>query len=205
MFADMKEFLSSTKIIESDADEIVVLAASLAVSGNATETAKRCFEWVRDNVSHSFDAGADKVTCSATSVLRERTGICYAKTHLLAALLRANAIPAGFGYQRLALDDGANSFCLHGFNFVYLEEFGCYAVDPRGNREGIATSFDPPKVSLAFAANLPGEKTYDEIFPDPLPAVIESLMVNSTVEQLRAALPDWDENKADLMPALRLS
>ncbi|NOT63137.1 MAG: transglutaminase family protein [Acidobacteria bacterium] len=189
----MLEFLSSTKIIESDADEIVSLASSLAVRGNSTETAKRCFEWVRDNITHSFDADAEIVTCAATAVLRERTGICYAKTHLLAALLRANAIPAGFGYQRIALDDGASQFCLHGFNYVYLEEFGWYAVDPRGNREGIATSFDPPKVTLAFVTNLPGEKTYDEIFPEPLPMVIESLMANSTVSELQAALPDWDE------------
>lgn len=188
----MKEFLRSTKIIEADADEIVAVASSLAVRGDSTETAKRCFDWVRDNISHSFDAGAEMVTCSATRVLREGTGICYAKTHLLAALLRANAIPAGFGYQRIALDDGASQFCLHGFNFVYLEEFGWYAIDPRGNREGVATSFDPPKVILAFVTNLPGEKTYHEIFHEPLPLVIESLMANSTVSELRAALPDWD-------------
>jgi len=36
------------------------------------------------------------VTCKASDVLIYGTGYCYAKSHLLAALLRANAIPAGF-------------------------------------------------------------------------------------------------------------
>jgi len=41
----------------------------------------------------------DVVTCSASEVLREGTGICFAKSHLLAALLRAVGIPAGLCYQ----------------------------------------------------------------------------------------------------------
>lgn len=32
-------------------------------------------------------------------------GICFAKSHLLAALLRCKSIPAGFCYQKLILDD----------------------------------------------------------------------------------------------------
>ncbi len=62
--------------------------------------AHRCFEFVRDEVRHSWDFKENPVTCHASEVLRHRTGYCYAKTHLLAALLRANRIPAGLCYQR---------------------------------------------------------------------------------------------------------
>lgn len=149
----MHDFLRITDVIDWSDPEIYDLACSLAIENDALKTASGCFHWVRDRIAHSFDSNAQCVSCSASETLRNRTGICYAKSHLLAALLRANRIPAAFGYQRLALDDAGTKFCLHGFNFVHLDHLGWYAVDPRGNREGIITQFDPPKVSLAFSAN----------------------------------------------------
>ena len=50
--------------------------------------------------------------------------ICYAKSHLLAGLLRANGIPAAFVYQRLRLNDDGPLFCLHGLNGAYLPDIG---------------------------------------------------------------------------------
>lgn len=44
-----------------------------------------------------------RVTCSASDVLQHRSGICYAKSNLLAALLRKEGIPTRFCYQRLIL------------------------------------------------------------------------------------------------------
>ncbi|WP_307688168.1 recombinase family protein [Nocardia rhamnosiphila] len=49
-------------------------------------------------------------------VLRERVGLCYAKSHLRAALLRVAGIPTGLCYQRLAYADG---HVLHGLVVVY--------------------------------------------------------------------------------------
>ena len=40
---------------------------------------RRLYEWVRDEIPHSKDAGHEIVTCRASEVLRHRTGICYAK------------------------------------------------------------------------------------------------------------------------------
>jgi transglutaminase-like putative cysteine protease len=63
------------------------------------------------------------VTCSASEALAAGTGYCFAKSHLLAAVLRANGIPAALCYQRLALDESAEEsqrrFSLHGLNAVY--------------------------------------------------------------------------------------
>nr|WP_269749949.1 transglutaminase family protein [Polyangium fumosum] len=87
---------------------------------------------------------AGPLTCTASEVLRHRTGFCYAKSHLLAALLRANGLPAGFCYQRLAHGSG---YCLHGFNAVELPGIGWYRIDARGNKPGIDAAFDPPSVS----------------------------------------------------------
>jgi len=188
----MDEFLRSTDVIDWDKPEIRSVAASLVVEADPLKTAAASFNWVRDKISHSFDVNVQCVSCAASETLRNGTGICYAKSHLLAAILRANGIPAGFGYQRVSLDASETSFCLHGFNFVHLQHFGWYAVDPRGNREGIATSFDPPNVSLAFETRLPGEKTFDTILHDPLGCVVNSLLANDTVASLRNSLPDRD-------------
>lgn len=85
--------------------------------------ARACFEFVRDEIAHSFDAQSGPATRSASDVLAHRTGFCYAKSHLLAALLRANGIPAALCYQRLRLDDDG-TFCLHGLNAIYLPAHG---------------------------------------------------------------------------------
>jgi transglutaminase-like putative cysteine protease len=96
--------------------------------------AKACFEWVRNEIYHSFDYQMNPVTCHASDVLKSKTGYCYAKSHLLAALLRANRIPAGFCYQRLSMDDQGAPYCLHGLNAIYLPDIGWYRVDARGNK-----------------------------------------------------------------------
>jgi transglutaminase-like putative cysteine protease len=64
-----------------------------------TAVARAAFEFVRDEVSHSADVGEWSAAYVASDVLRERNGICHAKSHLLAALLRARGIPTGFCYS----------------------------------------------------------------------------------------------------------
>ena len=54
---------------------------------------KRLYEFVRDNIAHSADISGTFVTCNASDVLEKGEGICYAKSHLLAALLRKNEFP----------------------------------------------------------------------------------------------------------------
>jgi transglutaminase-like putative cysteine protease len=92
----MEKYLQSTEYIDWKHPAIVNLAAQLTDNTDADhDTAKKCFEWVRDNIRHSWDYRLNPVTCKASEVLQHKTGYCYAKSHLLAALLRANSIPAG--------------------------------------------------------------------------------------------------------------
>jgi transglutaminase-like putative cysteine protease len=84
-------FLESTEIIDWRHPDVLARARTLAAdSSDPVETARRSFEWVRDHIRHSADYCLLPVTCSASEVLRHASGYCYAKSHLLAALLRAN-------------------------------------------------------------------------------------------------------------------
>jgi transglutaminase-like putative cysteine protease len=132
------------------------------------------------------------VTCAASEVLASGTGYCYAKSHLLAALLRANGIPAGFCYQRLSIDDAGARYSLHGLNAAHLPQCGWYRLDSRGNKPGVNAQFSPPIEQLAFHVNFPGEKDFPEILPDPLPMVVTALRAYSTWDALCKNLPDWD-------------
>jgi transglutaminase-like putative cysteine protease len=193
----VREYLEATPIVDWDHPEVLALAKALA--GGRSDTvavARRCFEWVRGRIKHSGDYRLDPVTCSASEVLRHGTGFCYAKSHLLAALLRANAIPAGFCYQRLSIDGVGAPFCLHGLNAVHLTRIGWYRIDARGDRDGIETAFDPPSERLAFRPRLDGETTLDAVWSAPLPVVVEALTGRGSYAQLLEHLPDMDPEES---------
>jgi len=187
----VQRFLASTRIIDWQAPAVRELACSLAQGRNGDEVvAKACFDWVRDEVRHSWDYRQNPVTCKASDVLRHRTGYCYAKSHLLAALLRANGIPAGLCYQRLSVNDDGAPYCLHGLNALYLQQYGWYRVDARGNKPGIDAQFMPPHERLAFAINEEQEADLPEIWADPSLSVVEVLEGHETVQAVCENLPD---------------
>lgn len=197
----MHPYLRPTEILDWDHTEVRTLASRLAQGASGPcEVACRLFEWVRDEVRHSADHRENPVTCSASEVLRHRTGYCYAKSHLLGALLRANGIPAGLCYQRLSLDAGGWRYCLHGLNAVFLPGFGWYRIDPRGNREGVDAQFTPPVERLAFPVESPGEADVPEVFADPLPVVVAALRAHRTWDALGEHLPDIE--LVDLKPKM---
>lgn len=187
----MQEYLKSTDII--DWEHPLVLEQALKLSKNLdspVEIAKRCFEWVRDDILHSSDFQMNPVTLKASEVLEHKTGFCYAKSHLLAAFLRANGLPAGLCYQRLSLDENGHSFCLHGLNAVFLPDIGWYRIDPRGNREDVNAQFDPPVEHLAFKVKLKGEADLPEIWPEALPVIVKTLSKYQKYEDVLNNLPD---------------
>lgn len=168
------------------------LALELGGVGLGDETAAlRCFEWVRDEIRHSSDYKLNPVTCAASEVLEHRTGYCYAKSHLLCALLRACGVPSGLAYQRLHIDGPETPYCLHGLCAVHLRNHGWYRVDPRGNREDVDAQFCPPQEQLAFATELPGECDVPGVFAKPLPSVVEVLRNSKTWDAVLDDLPDW--------------
>lgn len=187
----MQAYLASGKYIDFDHPLVAEQAAALA-RGYAEETviARRCFEFVRDEIRHSWDFKQNPVTCRASEVLLHGTGYCYAKSHLLAALLRANRIPAGLCYQRLSVSGEGAPYCLHGLNAVFLQGYGWYRIDPRGNKAGVAADFCPPDEALAFPVLDQHERDLPEIWAEPLPLITAVLEGYSDVAQVYANLPD---------------
>ncbi len=186
-----QDYLKASKVINWQHPDILNLAQKLSLETSSVyEVTKSCFEWVRDKIYHSCDYQMNPVTCIASDVLKYGTGYCYAKSHLLAALLRANGIPSGFCYQRLSINDDGKPYSLHGFNTVYLPQFGWYRLDPRGNKPGVNAQFTPPKEQLAYQANLPGEKDFTQILAEPLPIVVNALQSYKSWDELLQNLPD---------------
>jgi len=187
----MQKYLASSKYIDWQAGEVLTQAKALTSGNNCKlDIAKKCFEFVRDEIKHSLDYSLNPVTCKASDVLKYATGFCYAKSHLLAALLRANKIPAGLCYQRLTIENDSPPFCLHGLNAVFLEPFGWYRIDPRGNKPGVEAEFCPPVEKLAFPIMTDGEADLSEIWDQPLEVVISVLKKANSYLEVASNLPD---------------
>jgi transglutaminase-like putative cysteine protease len=153
-------YLASDELIESGNENVRTMASAL-VGDSDVATARNVFHFVRDEVSHSWDIQGTRVTRTASEVLEYREGICYAKSHLAAALLRANRIPSGICYQRLTLlDDDSAGHAVHALNTAWLPSVGRWIrFDARGNKPGIQAEFSLSLERLAF----PIRPAYDEV------------------------------------------
>lgn len=186
---DLLPFLRATSVVDWHDASVSAQAASLK-SDRPLETARACFAFVRDQIKHSRDFETGPATWRASDVLRHRTGYCYAKSHLLAALLRANELPAAFCYQRLSVNDHGSPYSLHGFNAVYLPEFGWYRMDARGNKPGVDAQFAPPTERLAFKLQTADEFEFSNLWPDPVAPVLDALRASASWQDVLARLPD---------------
>lgn len=158
------------------------------------EKAKIAFEFVRDEIDHSWDIQSNRITCLASEVLQYREGICYAKSNLLAAILRAVGIPTGFCYQRLILFDTADKgYCIHALNAIYLQSINRWIrLDARGNKPGVKAEFSIHEEMLAFQVNEKfDEKDFPIIYAKPNPKTINALTENTdALKMYTHHLPD---------------
>ncbi len=192
----LEDYLEASAEVDYHEPGVVGLAARLkAQAVDGVDYARRVFEFVRDEVSHSWDLQSSRVTCRASDVLEHREGICYAKSNLVAALLRAQEIPAGFCYQRLTLGDTPDTgYCIHALNAVYIASLDRWIrVDARGNKEGIDAQFslDVDEEKLAFPIRPEyDERDYGVIYAKPNAKTIETLRSHSDcVVMYRNGLP----------------
>ncbi len=177
-----KTYLGDDGIIQSQSPAVRLLARRLRErTGGDASFAKAAFEWVRDRVDHSYDVQDPRVTVTANDVLAERVGLCYAKSHLLAALLRSEGVPTGLCYQRLTHDDG---HVLHGLVAIHLEG-GWHRQDPRGNKAGIQAEFSLDAERIAWKADPSlGEIDYPQVLASPARCVVDTLRGTSDVLSL---------------------
>lgn len=196
----MKRFLEENTYVDYHAQIIRKKAVELFSDGmDEIEKVKVAYEFVRDQVPHSFDCDAKVITVKASDVLKYRTGICHAKANLLAALLRSQGIPTGFCFQHITLmDDDSMGYCVHAFNAVFLKD-KWIKLDARGNKPGVNAEFSMEEPVLAFL----NREEYDEYFWDgiyasPHLATMKMLEAADCLQDILENIPDCVEEEPDV-------
>lgn len=191
--SDLNEYLALSDVIDFDDRNIQFLANQLsAQTKDDVEIAQKAYEFVRDKIPHSFDINGKYVTCQASRVLQHQEGICFAKSHLLAAILRYLKIPTVFCYQRLVFrDEQPDRFILHGLNAIYLNSLNRWVrVDARGNKNGVDAKFCLDKELLAYPVRTNfAEIDYLTIYSQPNYRVVAALNNSNNFEELIDNIP----------------
>ena len=189
-YSPLSAYLEASALIDHAHPAIAEWVAVRENAGRSdVNTAREAFEFVRDSVAHSWDIQSDKVTAKASEVLEHGEGICYAKSHLLAALLRRQSIPAGVCYQRLMLGDTPDTgYCVHALNTVYLDSLGRWIrLDARGNKPGVDARFSLETEQLAFAVRPEiGECDYGINYAVPHPKIAATLAAHTDCRAMYA-------------------
>jgi len=172
-------YLAPAPLVDCDAPEIADFVDAHLQNCAPEEAARRVFHFVRDEVSHSWDIQARRMSRSASDALRIREGICYPKSHLVAALLRRAGVPTAICYQRLTLlDDDSAGYAVHALNAVHLGD-RWRRIDARGNKPGVAAEFSLNEERLAFPVRPQfDEVDYPVLFVEPHPAIAHTLATN---------------------------
>ncbi|MER6982026.1 transglutaminase-like domain-containing protein [Streptomyces carpinensis] len=186
---DLSAYLAADETIDHDHPVVRETAARLAKGvADSYDYARSAYEFVRDTIPHSQDSGDLRVTWRASDVLSRRTGICYAKAHALAALLRAEDIPTALCYQRLTSDDGGG-YAVHGLVAVRFNG-AWHRQDPRGNKPGVDARFSLAGERLAFMPDpKSNEMDYPVLYAEPHPAVLSALRAAPDRPWLSKTLP----------------
>jgi transglutaminase-like putative cysteine protease len=186
---DLSTYLAADDVIDHDHPRIRQTAARLARDASDSYVyARLAFEYVRDAIPHSQDSGDPRVTWRASDVLEQGTGICHAKAHALAALLRAEDIPAALCYQRLAHDDGVGH-AVHGLIAVRFHG-AWHRQDPRGNKPGVDARFSLDGERLAWVPDPESnELDYSVLYAEPHPVVLRALKAAPDRPYLWKTLP----------------
>ena len=166
-----KRFLDETESIDYNNPIILEKVDELRNhSLSQIDYIENSYNFVRDEIPHSWDIQSELISRRASEVLMNGTGICWVKSCLLAALLRANGIPSGISYQYLtrADEDESEGYIIHALNTAFISERNKWIrLDARGNKENVHAEFSPGEERLAFPIrNHLGEIDYKDNHTD---------------------------------------
>ena len=173
--SNMARYLASSEIIDFENLDIQKTAVYLSKDvEDEIQLIKTVYEFVRDDISHSVDIGSNKVIFRASDVLKYKHGLCFANSHLLAAILRYLGVPTGFCYQKLEFN---GKMGLHGLNAVFIESIDKWIrLDARGNENGINAQFSIDNEYLAYSPRKEkNEVDFRVIYAEPNKKVVEIL------------------------------
>jgi transglutaminase-like putative cysteine protease len=185
-------FLCTTRYLDHDDARIGALVDTRRWRAEtAVEGARAAFEFVRDEIPHSWDLKSHRVTRTASEVLAHGEGLCYAKAHLLTAILRHLRVPSGLAYQHLTFGDTRETgYSVHGLSTAFLEG-RWIRLDARGNKAGVDAQFSLAAERLAFAVRAEiEERDYEENFCDVHPTIARTLESEDDLHVLVKRLPE---------------
>ncbi len=186
---DLSDYLKESDCIDYTNPLVAETANQLkASSSDKLDYIEKAYKFVRDEIPHTWDAKLTVVSKNASDVLKNKTGICWTKSCLLAALLRANKIPAGISYQYLTrANDASDGYIIHALNTVYIDSLQKWIrLDARGNKAGVNAQFCLEKEILAFPARPEfGEKDYRDNHCDLDLRLKEILKTSSNILEVR--------------------
>lgn len=137
------------------------------------------------------------IACRASEVLTLGHGVSFAKSHLLAALLRIAGHPTGFCYARLVDPMRSNRFMLHGFVACHWQGSQRWILlDPLGDRPQatppVATVFRfAEPYSLARVPEIArGESLLPFVYQRPARRIVDWLERVPDRKALRRTWPD---------------
>ena len=180
---DMARYLASSEVINFESLDIQKTAVYLSKDiKDEIQLIKTVYEFVRDNIFHSVDIGSNSVTYIASDVLKYKHGLCFANSHLLAAILRYLGVPTGFCHQKLEFD---GKFGLHGLNAVFIKSLNKWIrLDARGNENGINARFSIDNEYLAYSPKEENnEVDFLVIYAEPNKKVVEILSKSKNLNE----------------------
>jgi transglutaminase-like putative cysteine protease len=156
--AALRPFTRQERYVESEHPAIKAIAQGLK-SGSALETAERTYHWVRHSLSRGAFTPDDR---GALRVLQDRAGDCTEHAYLLAALLRANGIPARVMGGYLMPESGLlRASGYHNWAEFYYDGAWLLADAHQGNFARNATLYVATRVmSSSTSAPLPAGHRY---------------------------------------------
>ena len=196
----MQKFLQATEYVDYNSEIIQKKVLELFNENMSDiEKVRTAYEFVRDEIPHSFDCNAKVITAKASDVLKYKTGICHAKANLLAGLLRSQGIPTGFCFQHITLsNDDSMGYCVHAFNAVFVDN-KWIKLDARGNKPGVDAQFSMDEPVLAY----PNRAEYDEYFWKGIYAyshmsTMKMLEKAETMQDILENIPDTIDDEPDI-------
>lgn len=166
---DFTLYLRATPYIDSDHSDIRAFASQITAGLNSPlEKAVKLYYAARDQVRYDpYAFGFSGETFRASHVLAEKKAFCVPKAILLAALCRAEGIPARLGFadvrNHLASDNlikmmRTDVFAFHGYTDIYIdgrwvkatpafnremcEKFGVLPLEFNGREDSVFHPFD---------------------------------------------------------------
>lgn len=189
--SDISDYLENSDVIDFDHPLVAQTAEQLTygLKDNLSK-ARAIYKFTRDHIFNSSDINATSVTKTASEVLDKGHGICFAKAHLLAALMRASGIPAGFCYQ-IRYDNDLERLVVHGFNGVYIQELDSWVrIDACMHVDVNDWGFDPFKDSTVRSIQEDiGESDDYNVYQSPSKKLLKALSVSDTLEELLNLIP----------------